>query len=426
MKGKLVFKHGKYYVIVDLGKDATGKRQQKWVPTGKTTLREAEAKMPGIMQAAYKNEIPKDSKLTLSKYLDQWLEAYCKPNLRPSTYKTYEWSVKDLKTNLGKTALVKLTPLQIQQYYSKKLKTGLSPSSVKAHHGVLSKALTQAVKWQLLGSSPCKAVEAPRKPKYNAQVYSPLQLQILLSIVEDTTLDLPIVLAVTCGLRRGEVCGLRWQDIDFDNATAHIIHNLDWDEGKLQLSPVKTDRSNRPLKLPDITLSVLSQEKARQRTLKIKTEFVWAWEDGRPHDPDYLYKNFKKVVRRHNESIQKNERLSEEEKKNQTLPEIRFHDLRHSHATLLLISGVNAKIVSERLGHSRTSFTQDVYQHVLPHMQDDAAAAVDEMFKIETEDSTMANGHSHIWPTLMQYYKISKEEAQKMEEDLKNKTQKCD
>ena len=425
MKGKLVFKHGKYYVIVDLGKDATGKRQQKWVPTGKTTLREAEAKMPGIMQAAYKNEIPKDSKLTLSKYLDQWLEVYCKPNLRPATYKSYEWSVNDLKINLGKTELVKLTPVQIQQYYSKKLKAGLSPSSVRARHSTLSEALKHAVKWQLLGSSPCKAVEAPRKPKYVAQVYSPLQLQLLLTIVADTTLELPIVLAVTCGLRRGEVCGLRWQDIDFDNTTAHIIHNLDWNESKLQLFPVKTDRSNRPLKLPEMTINLLRLEKVRQDELKIKTDFVWAWDDGRPYDPDYLYKNFKKVIRRHNESIQKNEKLSDEEKKTQTLPDIRFHDLRHSHATILLISGVNAKIVSERLGHSRTSFTQDVYQHVLPHMQDGAASAIDEMFKIETEDSTMANGHSHIWPTLMQYYKISKEEAQKMEEDL-NKTQKRD
>ncbi|MEN6565908.1 MAG: tyrosine-type recombinase/integrase [Veillonellales bacterium] len=424
MKGSLFKHHGTYYVIVDVEQE-NGKRKQKWVNTGTANKKEAEKALPKIVIAAQENELPEDDKITLSQFLDKWLLVYCKPNLRPPTYKNYESYIRNhIKPNLGRFAIAKLKPLQIQEFYATKQDAGLATATVNYLHTILNEALKHAVQWNLITKNPCNAVKAPKRVKYQAQVYSPAQLQILLSIVSGTRLALPVILAVTCGLRRGEVCGLRWQDIDLDNGIMHILHSLDWYESKLTIQPVKTDHSERSIKLPATTLAALNAHKALQTDFKTdpdkdyqNNDFVVSWPDGRPCDPDFLYRQFQKAIKEHNQNIADDPELSTAEKERLTLPVIRFHDLRHSHATLLLSQGVAAKIVSERLGHSRTSFTQDTYMHMLPGMQDEAATLVDQA--LQAKDGKI--GHNSLWPTLMTYYSISETEAKRIEKELERK-----
>jgi integrase len=220
----------------------------------------------------------------------------------------------------------------------------------------------------MIPNNPCEAVDPPRKEKYQAKVYTPEQLKSLLETVKNTHINLPVVLAVTCGLRRGEVCGIRWQDVDLDKCILFVRNSLDCENNQLVIHSVKTSSSERSVKLPQLALDSLKKEKRQQAEDKLRAggiyedkDFCWTWDDGRPYNPDYLYKTFRKVLAKND------------------LPHIRFHDLRHSHATFLLLAGVPIKVISERLGHSSTRFTQDIYSHVLPQMQEQAANEVDKI-----------------------------------------------
>ena len=245
----------------------------------------------------------------------------------------------------------------------------LSASSVHKLYALLRQAIDHAIKWQICTINPCHAVTPPRREKYRGQVYNPDQLSLLLDAVANTKVFLPIIIATTCGLRRGEICALRWCDVEMEKSLLLVGNSLDWEDKKLTLRPVKTTTSARVVKLPSIALEALKIEKRRQAEDKLRAgglyedkSFCWAWDDGRPHDPDYLYKEFRKILESNN------------------LPRIRFHDLRHSHATALLLEGVSVKVISERLGHSSTTITQDIYSHVLPQMQEEAANVMDKLF----------------------------------------------
>ena len=230
-------------------------------------------------------------------------------------------------------------------------------------------ALNRAVNWRLIPLNPANAVDPPRKSHYEATVLDNAQLERLRAAARPTILHLPILLAITCGLRRGEICGLRWEDVDLDKRTLCVRHSLGRANGKLDLHTVKTTRSERTVKLPKVMSIALKKEKARQAADKLEKgelrtalSYCWCWDDGRPYDPDYLFKKYKDLLAA------------------AKLPPVRFHDLRHSHVTFLLASGVPVKVISERIGHSSVSFTQDVYSHILPNMQQEAADAVDRLF----------------------------------------------
>lgn len=183
-----------------------------------------------------------------------------------------------------------------------------------------------------------------------------------MELAKGTPLYIPIVLATTTGARVGEICGLQWNNVDLEKGQISIVYTFQRIDKKWQLKPVKTDRSNRLVIIPDIVVNILRQQKHWQKKNRAffgsdyhHNTHVTTWPDGRPILTEYVTKQFKKFIQEHN------------------LPEIRFHDLRHTHATELLKAGINPKIVSERLGHSSIRITLDTYSHVVPTLQKEAA-----------------------------------------------------
>lgn len=375
-------------VVLDLGRDASGKRRQKW-HTVKGTKKDADRELSRLLNELDNGSYVEPSRMRFREYLDQWLRDYAQPRVSPKTYERYGQLVRDIAQELGEHALSQLRPLHIQAFYAKQLtegrkngKGGLSPQTVLHYHRLLHKALAQAVKWQLLARNPAEAVEPPRPPRTQMRALDERETAQLLSMLAAKRLYMPVLLAVTTGLRRGEVLALRWGDIDFDTNHAVVVRSLEQTKAGLRYKSPKTERSRRTVVLPGFTVEALRAHKVNQAKERLAVgplyqdeNLVCARRDGTPWAPDQFSTAFAAFVRRSG------------------LEHFRFHDLRHSHATQLLKQGVHPKIVSERLGHSNIGITLDTYSHVLPGMQEDAIAGLDTTLRssIERHRSSNAN-----------------------------------
>jgi len=286
MRGFLQKKGDIYYIVFDLERDpATGKRQRKWISTGTGNKKEASKKLAEMSKEINAGEYAEPSDLTVAEFLEKWLALYAKNNVRSSTYDGYVWAARRyLIPELGRFPLVKLRPLQIQELLNKEM-SHLSAASVHKLYALLREAIDHAIKWQICTINPCHAVTPPRREKYRGQVYNPDQLNLLLDAVANTKVFLPIIVATTCGLRRGEICALRWCDVEMEKSLLLVGNSLDWEDKKLTLRPVKTTTSARIVKLPSIALEALKTEKRRQAEdkgpaggLYEDQSFCWAWD----------------------------------------------------------------------------------------------------------------------------------------------------
>ena len=360
-------------VVLDLGRDASGKRRQKW-HTVRGTKKDAQRELARLLHELNTGAYVEPSRMTLSDYLDRWLEDYARPNVSGKTFERYEEIVRlHLKPALGHHTLSKLQPLHIALYYSEALASGrtdgsggLSARSVLHHHRVLRAALHQAVKWLLLPRNPADAVDPPRPKHREMRALDEAATAKLLRAASESRLSLPVLLAVTTGLRRGEILGLRWQDIDFEKSSLAVRQSLEQTRDGLAFKQPKTSKGRRVVALPGLAVDALKQHKVRQATTKLALgaayqdhDLVCARDDGSPWPPDTFSSAFVALMRRAD------------------VPTVRFHDLRHTHATQLLRQGVHPKVVSERLGHATVGITLDVYSHVLPGMQAEAATRTD-------------------------------------------------
>jgi integrase len=267
---------------------------------------------------------------------------------------------------LGKIKLDKLSPQHIQQLYSKKLEEGLSTNTVLVIHGMLHKALKSAMRWGILGQNVCDRVDVPREVPYEIHPLTVEQAQRFLEAIRWYTNEALFILAITTGMRRGEIAGLKWHDIDMEHATLHVQRALTRMPttmgGGYQEAEPKTEKSRRTIVLPDFALDALRNHGERQSEIKRKAGEFWQEHDyvfctplGTHIHPGHdILEEFKKLL------------------KKVDLPDIRFHDLRHSAATMLLGMGVHPKIVQERLGHHDIGTTMNIYSHVLPSMQEGA------------------------------------------------------
>jgi integrase len=368
---------GTWRLVFDLERSATGKRRQRVVQF-QGTKREAEEELSRIIAEITNGGFSDPGNITVAEYLNRWLE-HVATKTAAKTFERYAEIVRlNLIPHLGGLKLSKLRPIHIQQFYAASLAKGrvrkaggLSPRTVLHYHRIISQALKQAVKWQLLARNPAEAVEPPKPSHHEMVVLDGEQIAELLDSVTDTPFHIPVLLAVTTGMRRGEILALRWSDVDLERGTLAVTQTLEKSRrAGLQFKPPKTKRSRRNITLPPITVDMLRSHRTAQAQLFLRlgrgwnrADLVCTKVDGGPINPNTLTSGFASLVRRTD------------------IPAITFHGLRHTHATHLFQAGVHPKVAQERLGHSTVAVTLDLYSHVMPGMQEDAAMRVDRALK---------------------------------------------
>lgn len=369
MKGSIIKRGNKYSIIIDIGKDALGKRKRKWF-SGFNSRKEAEKELPKILNKFYAGEIINNNRLTLGAFLQDWLENKNKKDkLSPTTYSGYKNIVyKHLIPTIGGLKLQDLKAFNLQKYFDLKIDE-LSATTLSNHYRVLSIALIYAEDMELIEKNPLNRVKLPRKTKKEIDVLNIEECKELLNLFEgNINYEIPIALALFCGLRRGEVFGLSWDDIDFKNNLIHIRKNLEFVEGEFFLKEPKTVNSKRTLSAPKSLIELLSNHKKWQLEMILKSGGAWINENNlvcvRPKDgsmvrPQTFSTTFSKMLKARN------------------FKKIRFHDLRHTNATIMLAAGISGKVAQTRLGHSNISITLDLYTHVLKEVDIEAANKIE-------------------------------------------------
>ncbi len=368
-----------YTVIINLGRDPlTGKRRQLWRSI-KGTKKDAEALRIELLHQRDSGMDAPPGKLTVAQYLERWLRDYAEPSTAPKTYRTCSDTVRrHLIPALGSLPLTKLRPQHIQGFYARLLREGrldgrggLSPRSVQRQHQVLHVALRHAVQWQLLSLNPADAVQLPRAQHQEIRPLGLDEIQQLLAAADDTPYGTLVHLALMTGLRLGELTGLRWRDTNLEAGAIHVQQVCQWlpRQGFTFPSP-KTPKSRRAVALSPDTIDRLRQHRQRQLETRVALgpdyagyDLVLATSLGTPIDPSNLRRAWKAIL------------------KTAGIGHLRFHDLRHAHASLMLQQGTHPKIVSERLGHSGVGITLNLYSHVVPGLQEQAAAGLDRLVK---------------------------------------------
>jgi integrase len=309
--------------------------------------------------------------LRVGEYLDRWLSDSVRDTVKATTFERYEQIARlHLKPALGQVRLKALTPAHIRGLYREKLEAGSSARTVRYVHTTLHKALKQAVMDGLIPRNATEAVKPPQSSREEIRPLTPEQAKQLLKAAHEAgdRLEALYVLAVHTGLRQGELLGLKWDDVDLEDGSLQVRRTLTITKCGPVFTTPKTAGSRRSVKLNNKATEALKGHLERQLgeidrvgSLWNENGLIFASETGEPLNRHNLTRrSFKPLLKRAG------------------LPEIRFHDLRHTCATLLLTRNVNPKIVSEMLGHSTIAITLDTYSHVLPNMRDQAAAAMEE------------------------------------------------
>ena len=307
---------------------------------------------------------------TVAQYLESWYETV-QFQVKPSTYRRYGDYVNHIKPILGKIILSKLTPQQVQMLYTRKLKDGLSPTTVHNLHGMFHRALRDALRMGLVQRNITEMLQPPRRNHVEMRPFSEEEAKRFLEAIAGDRFEALYVLAVTTGMRQGELLGLRWQDIDVEHTSLHVRLSVQEDGSKFVLAEPKTTYSRRKIALSKLGLEAL--RKHRERQAEERATLGAAWNQA----VDLVFPNTIGGIMIPDNLAQRSfPKLLEKG----SLPDIRFHDLRHTAATLLIARGVNIKVVSEMLGHADISITLRVYAHVTPHMQQVAADVMDAVF----------------------------------------------
>ncbi|HPG14406.1 MAG TPA: tyrosine-type recombinase/integrase [Microthrixaceae bacterium] len=359
--------------VLYLGRDATGKKQQKWVG-GHRSKKEAEDALVEALERLRTGMWLDPGATTLGAYLDEWLAAM-ESNVLDTTFRAYEQSMRNwVVPRLGHIRLAEVSPMHLRTLQTELLKNGrvdgaggLSARSVASCRRVLKKALKDAVRWGLIIRNPMEAVDPPRVVDAEMVTWNDAQARTFLDAVRDHPQYAMWVLLLTTGLRRGEVAAVRWDDLDLDQASMAIVRNrVSAGRGAaVSTHQPKTRRGRRNVAIDSTTIEVLRSHRRSQAEERLRlgpawddSGYVFVGADGSPLHPDTITGEFKKLT------------------KDLNVPRIRLHDLRHTSATLALKAGVHPKVVSERLGHATVSITLDLYSHVLDGLQAEAAEQI--------------------------------------------------
>jgi len=347
------------------GFDDAGKRV-RITRTVRGSRRDAERELTKLLREVDTGTATANGSTTLSRYLEETWLPHIDTRVRPTTLRRYTSLVRvQISPRIGRVRLAKLRPVHIQSVIDGMLAECAAPASVLQAHRVLSSALSQAVRWQLLSVNPCAAVRPPRADRRPLRVPTTDETRTIVRAASDTY-EVPVLLCATTGMRRGEVLGLQWSAVDLDAGKLHVERTLQKVRGEVRFVTPKTDRSRRSISLPPSVVEQLRRHRKEQAERRLLAGPAWSdldlvvdRGDGKHLDPDTLSHAYSRIAAVAG------------------VPTARLHDLRHAFASTLLVAGVHPKVVSEALGHSSVAFTMDTYQHLLPTMGDQIASAIE-------------------------------------------------
>jgi len=363
-----------WQITIELPKDpVTGKRVRRY-KTVQGTKKEAEHAMHEYIRELEKGYYVTNNKITVSEWIETWIEVYITPNVSPTTLSRYQGMIRRyIIPLLGSVQVQQLNTLAVQAWVNG-LKVSpssgkeMSAATIKHTYHILKGAMDKAVLVGIIPRSPCAGIMLPKGQKKKAVVYNQTEIRQLIDAAKDTEMELVIDLELCLGLRRGELLGLQWCDVDWKKNQIHVIRTRVVVNGKSVVKDPKTATSVRTIDAPEQLMRKLKQHRLRCMENQMaygrnytRSEFVIVHPDGRPIYPEYLSQMLTKLQKKAN------------------LPQCRFHDLRHLCASIMLLQGINVKVAQERLGHKDITTTLNIYSHVLPSSAKEAAEKIGEL-----------------------------------------------
>lgn len=362
-----VRKSGKkcFEITVEGARDPLTGRRNRVYKTVDCNEKEAKKIMHRMINDMEQNKIIKKNHKSVAEWLDEWINLYL-PNVEETTRVGYKTKLRCyIKPAIGDIQICSLRAEHVQKMVNDMLARGLSPKNIRDTFNNINAAMKKAVVLRLIPYNPCEGVVLPKLKKYRAKVYDDVMIHKLLDIAEGTDMYIPILLGALLGLRRGEMLALRWDDVDLKNKVIHVGSNMVNGENGVIIKAPKSEAGIRDLVIGDEVVAELKKARLKYMEDALTSpyfqnlNFVIRQEDGSPLQPDSMTRKWSRFLKDNN------------------LPHIRLHDLRHSNATALIQAGVNPRVVQQRLGHSDVNITLNTYTHVLPEMDIDAAAKLD-------------------------------------------------
>ena len=356
----------RYEITIEGDRDPlTGQRNRVYKRVD-CSEKEAKKIMHRMINDMEQNKIVKKNHKTVAEWLDEWIRLYL-PNVEETTRVGYKTKLRCyIKPALGDILIGSLRADHVQKMVNDMLAKGLSPKNIRDTFNNINAAMKKAVVLRYIPYNPCEGVVLPKLKKYRAKVYDNQMIHTLLDTAMGTDMYLPVLLGVTVGLRRGEMLALRWDNIDFKTNTIKVRWNMVNGENGIIIKSPKSEAGIRDIKVGDEVMAELKKARTQYMSDMISNSdifqnlnFVIRQEDGSPLHPDSMTRKWLRFL------------------KDNDLPHIRLHDLRHSNATALIQAGVNPRVVQQRLGHSDVNITLNTYTHVLPEMDVDAAEKLD-------------------------------------------------
>jgi len=355
-----------WQITVETERDPlTGKRDRRF-KTIKGTKKQAEATMRKLITEMDSGGIVTASAMKVGDWMDKWLQLYL-PNIESTTRDSYRDKIDNyIKPVLGSIPIKALKTDNVQSWINGLKSRGLAPKTIRNAYNNLNAAIKKAVVLRMIPYNPCGGVELPKMKKYQANVYTATQVNNLLAVAANTDFYLAIAIAASTGVRRGELAALKWEHVDLTNKVIHIRENMVKAGTEILEKSPKSDAGRRDISIGSDVAALLSNAKMQYFIDKTEPGFkdlgyVVHKKNGDPYRPDAITKKWERFLEHHN------------------LPHIRLHDLRHTHATLLIQSGVSPKVVQERLGHADINITLNTYTHVMPEMAQEAADKIDSL-----------------------------------------------
>lgn len=356
-----------WLVRVSLGRDPETGTRKYHNKTIRGLFREAQTYLNSKLQERDIGRLPRAAAISLNQYLDQWLATSAKPRLRPKSYTDYEGLLRlHIRPNLGTRPIGAISQFDIQSVYARMWERGLSPRIIEYTNAVLQSAFRQAVRWKMLAEDPCGGVDLPPLQRQQMEALSVEECKRFLAVAKESKWFALFALALTSGMRPSEYLALKWSDIGWQRRTASVCRTIRVERSGWQFYDTKRKRSRRIVKLQSFVLIALESLRKTQPPVPIaqpgaELNLIFRLDTGLPLKQRCIKREFRKLLMAAG------------------IRPIRFYSLRHTAASLAAAAGVSVKVISDQLGHASILFTLERYTHMLPGIQDEAAARVERM-----------------------------------------------